>query len=309
MWLQRALLPSGSCAMVEEKGKKPKRKFKYTIFLVVVCAIFYISIGQLGGEVLALSIADALRGKWIPDAVIDNGLVYFAFIGIHISFLLYFLIFRRDLIRRFFYGYRNNNVRAFLIGLGIGFATNGFCILIAWLAGDIRFETWIFSPWYFVLFLCVLIQSSAEELACRGFMYEVLIDNYHPVIAVLVNSLLFSALHAFNPGVKPIALVSIFLTGVEFSLMVYYFGSLWMAYAAHTMWNFTQAFIFGLPNSGNPAGYAMLRLKFERDSVFYDTAFGVESTITALIADGLVCLVILYLIWRKKKNEQNSVTV
>ena len=52
-------------------------------------------------------------------------------------------------------------------------------ILIAWLHHDIVLTYDAIHPlWFVVVFLTVFIQSSAEELLCRGFLYQKLRRSY-----------------------------------------------------------------------------------------------------------------------------------
>ena len=68
-----------------------------------------------------------------------------------------------------------------------------------------------------------------------------------------------------------------------------------MAAAIHTSWNFTQNFLFGLPNSGLVSKGSFLHLEAASDSILYDTVFGVEGAIPALIVTAvLAAAVILY---------------
>ena len=74
-----------------------------------------------------------------------------------------------------FYGRRHNRFKMLAWGLLIGFLMNGFAIFCAWLHGDVSFY-YDFRVAQIPLFLfgmvSVLIQSSAEELWFRGFLYE-----------------------------------------------------------------------------------------------------------------------------------------
>ena len=117
--------------------------------------------------------------------------------------------------------------------------------------GDIKLSFSGFDPKLFFIFLfCVLIQSGAEEIIDRCYLYQKLRRRYRwPAIAVLVNALVFMALHMGNPGVTNLGLLQVFLIGVLFSLIVYYWDSLWTVIWAHTAWNFSQSIVFGLPNS------------------------------------------------------------
>lgn len=222
---------------------------------------------------------------------------YLIFIGIWIVCLLWFLKrSNRPLYKAIGTAEKGNNIPMFLLGLLIGAVTNGLCILGAHLHGDIYMFYDSFKPLPLLLiFVSVLIQSSAEELVCRGYLYRKLLNRYNPVVAILVSSLFFSLLHIGNPGVGVIALIDIFVSGLMFALMVYYFDSIWCAFAAHTAWNFTQKIIFGLPNSGMVVPFSIMKLDASTasDSFFYNVGFGVEGTIFAVIVEAAACVLLI----------------
>lgn len=199
------------------------------------------------------------------------------------------------------------NDRKFLsrfgIGILLGFLSNFFCILCALLNGDIKL-VWDFSisgiPVMLLAFIAVFFQSVNEEVWCRGFMYERISIHYPLWVAILANSVVFGLLHIFNDGVTALAIVSIIICGIGYSLLRWYTGSIWTAFGIHTMWNFTQNFIFGLPNSGLVSEVSMFRLDAATaiDSLMYDHEFGVEAAWPALFIDGLIAIVIIVLACR-----------
>ena len=192
-----------------------------------------------------------------------------------------------------------------MLGFGIllGFLTNFFCILCALLHGDIKL-VWDFSisgiPVMLLAFVAVFFQSVNEEVWCRGFMYERISIHYPLWVAILVNSVVFGLLHIFNDGVTALAIASIIMCGLGYSLLRWYTGSIWAAFGIHTMWNFTQNFIFGLPNSGLVSEVSMFRLDAATavDSLMYNYEFGVEAAWPALFVDGLIAAVIIVLACR-----------
>jgi predicted secreted protein len=126
------------------------------------------------------------------------------------------------------------------------------------------------------------------------------------VIAVLVNALIFMAMHLLNPGVTTLALAQLFLFGVLASLMIYYFDSLWAAIWMHTGWNFTQSIIFGLPNSGIVSKYSVFKLEAAsaRDGIFYNTSFGVEGSLGANVMIAAVIVIVLIYGLATKRGER-----
>ena len=164
---------------------------------------------------------------------------------------------------------------------------NGACALTAYLHGDVKLSFAKFELFPILLmFIAVFVQSSAEELICRGFMYQRVLQRYsNPWVAILVTSLFFMALHLGNDHVSFLPLLDIFLTGLLFALMVHYFDSIWMAMACHTTWNFNQNILLGLPNSGEVSSYSIFVLdtKHDTNSFAYNTGFGLEGTIMSVV--------------------------
>ena len=146
------------------------------------------------------------------------------------------------------------------VTLSIGIGMNGAAIRMAWMHGDIRmyFDKFELIP-FIILFISVFVQSAAEEMICRGFIYQRVLRTYRGRfwLAVIINSVFFGMIHLGNNGISAMAVVDLVVTGLLFSAMVYYFDSLWMAMAVHTGWNFTQSILAGLPNSGNVVPYRL----------------------------------------------------
>jgi membrane protease YdiL (CAAX protease family) len=284
-------------------------QYKWNDFFLIplIVTIVMMFVGQTG----VLVISNILMKPIINDNNVDFLTIfqqYFTFLGVWIIALLYcyFTKKNRPIINALTPFCKGNTVKYLLLGLLIGFAQNAFCIMVALLHKDIHIYFDSLNLLQVIpLFIVVFIQSSAEELLCRGFLYQRLRRGYkNPAIAVVGNALLFSLLHAVNPGVSPLALLSIFFVGLLYSLMVYYCDSIWMPMAAHAAWNFTQNIIFGLPNSGNVSPVSIFKLDASTamNSFAYDVGFGVEATIVA-IALIIVSCIIVYL-WGSKNNKK-----
>lgn len=195
---------------------------------------------------------------------------------------------------------QENTARNLLIGLLLGFLTNFACILCALIHGDIKLYLDFSAnliPTFIFAFLMVFIQSTSEELWCRGYLYERLNIHYPLWVSVLVNGVLFGLMHSFNPGVSVMAIVGITVCGISYSLVRWYTGSIWIPMGIHTMWNFNQNFIFGLPNSGlvSEASIFHLDAATGASNLIYDYGFGVEAAIPAILVDallGVVCVIL-----------------
>jgi hypothetical protein len=67
-----------------------------------------------------------------------------------------------------------------------------------------------------------------------------------------------------------------------------------MCIAVHTAWNFTQNFLFGLPNSGIVSESSFLHLEAAKDSLFYDVVFGIEGTLSSVIVIAVFGAAVVY---------------
>lgn len=274
--------------MTEPNTEKKKRKFSLLDNLIVIPIIGYLLIvlGQILGGVLVGILAGLLPGVFSTDAGITSQL-YLGFLGVWIVTLLVFALIPRNrpMLKALGTKTKGNTPKMFAVGLGIGLGMNLLCALIAMINGDIALTFHAFRPVSFLLvFIAVLIQSAAEELICRVFIYQRLVRRYgKPLMAAVVNAAFFAMIHLSNPGVTGMAIANIFIYGLLFSAMVVYMDSPWAAMAAHASWNFCQNILLGLPNSGMVLPYSVFKLDAAAaaDSFAYSVSFGLEGTVTA----------------------------
>ncbi|EFY02009.1 CPBP family intramembrane glutamic endopeptidase [Streptococcus dysgalactiae] len=261
---------------------------------------------------LTMTASDVLKFLLIPEVSKSNPywytfMSYFNFISLWIVVLLvvYYFPNNRYIKEAILKNTKGNTYGLLSWGLFLGFLLNSFCALIAFWNGDIHLDFKGFELLPVIgLFVAVFIQSSAEEVLCRGFLYQKLLKaDARPIFAIVINSLFFSLLHFFNDGVSLLAFYDLLITGVFFSLVVYYFDSLWMAMGLHATWNFTQSILLGLPNSGESFPYSVFHLDLNRvhDSFAYNSAFGLEGTFLSSFIMTVACIV-LYIYKRKDKN-------
>lgn len=272
------------------------------ILLTLLLAIVLMLLGQeLGSIIVYLPFQSLISNNGFATITA----MYLTFIGIWIVVLLYCLIVKknRPIFGAIWKGAKGNTIPMLLIGIVIGFGTNAICAVGALLNKDIAIYFDSFDLLKLViLFLAIFVQSSAEELLCRGFIYQKLRKGYrHPAVAIIGNASLFAFLHIFNPGVGILPILNIFAVGIFYSLLVYYSDSIWCTMAIHAAWNFTQNIFFGLPNSGLVSPYSLFRLDAAsaQNSFFYDVDFGIEGTMLSLIVQ-IACCVAVYLIYHKK---------
>ena len=275
-----------------------RRSFTDTFFITAILTVALLSVGQVVGFVIW-----QLLPLPADSPVVTTGFLYYVDVGVWLVFAAYMMFTQknRPILSWLGSDAEGNRPSMFALGLLIGFVLNGFCALVALLHGDIclRFDGVDLLP-TLILFVGVLIQSSAEELACRVFMYQRLRGAYAcPAVALVGNPALFAVLHLMNRGVTALSVLNIFLVGLLFSMCVYYFNSFWMVAAIHTSWNFTQNILLGLPNSGNVVLFSIFKLEEGAvDSLAYNVGFGIEGTALACVVLVVAC-VCAYVIGQK----------
>lgn len=271
---------------------------------ILVLAFILLFAGELLGEVITLPLHKSM------NAGIRFGSMYASFIGIWIMFIVFCLIFKpfRKMLPKLGTKEAGNNVKtALVIGLILGLGLNLLVAIVAMINKDIALVYSQFNPLMLIYFIIVvMIQSGAEEVVDRWFIYEKLREYFPncPAVAIVLNAVFFAALHLANPGVSALPILNIVLVGLLYSLLVYYYKSLWAAIVAHTSWNFCQNILLGLPNSGIVTEYSVFSLDAAsaKDSFAYSTAFGIEGTILSCLLLAIACVVVFYL--GRKKNSQ-----
>lgn len=276
--------------MTEMKTKTKKILFFLLDNPVTLMVITYLLI--VAGQILGANLV-YFAGQMIPSIAATDAWrtsnLYLRFVGIWVVTLLLLALipYNRPMLKALGKKLKGNTLKMFGVGLAIGLGMNLLCALLAMVNGDIALTFHSFRPVSFLLiFVAVLIQSAAEELLCRVYMYQRLLRfGCKPIVAAVINASFFAIVHLGNPGVTPISVVSLLLSGMLLSAMVVYMDSPWAAMACHAGWNFCQNILLGLPNSGTVVPYSVFKLDAAAatDSFAYSVSFGLEGAMTACI--------------------------
>ena len=297
---------------MQKNGETLREKTKLdrhdlVIWIILVTVVWYVFIFTLPGAIFLdgsfQPLTDLIEKiNYMPDAMKFAGFFYLVTLPEFIGIFLYTRIPKRNrfILRSFVSQGLGKTMKMLLLGMLVGFVMNFGCIACAMLNGDIHLYLDFAAsqiPFYILALIFVFIQSYSEELWTRGFMYERINVRYPLWVAILVNGVFFGLLHTLNPGATVFAVVEICVCGLSFSLAKWYTGSIWFPAGIHTAWNFTQNFLFGLPNSGLVSEASVFRLDAAsaRDSAVYSVGFGVEGAFPALAADallGIICLIL-----------------
>ncbi len=249
--------------------------------------------------------------KWIETSIADPGLAHVGLYLGHAIFLAGMLLYgwavKRDrpYITGMFHGSARRNALYGLLGAVMGFGAMGVCVFAASAHGDIAIQpsASVQIPLFLLALPVVFIQSSTEEIETRGFAFgKMKAEGVPLLVAVACSAFYFAYIHINNEGFGILPLLGIFVVGFQYALCCHYFGTIWFTCGAHALWNFTQDFIFGLPDSGKPAAVSIFNTTVKGSSFFYDQAFGIEGSAMALLVNLALCGVI-FIIGRRLQEK------
>lgn len=95
-----------------------------------------------------------------------------------------------------------------------------------------------------------LVVGLFEEFTFRGYALYTLTTGIGFWPAAVLLSLAFGAVHLTNGGENWIGALAAGFVGLFFCFTVRRTGSLWFAIGFHSMWDYAESFIYGVPDSG-----------------------------------------------------------
>ncbi len=179
--------------------------------------------------------------------------------------------------------------RDFAWGFGFGFvlvaAIVGAMALAGWLSVSDRALSGIAASGS-MLYVTVLLILAAffEELAIRGYPFQLLARAGGPAVAIGATSLVFAGLHAANPGVGWAAIGNTLLAGILLGLLYWKTLSLWLVTGTHFAWNWTMGVAAGLPVSGLNVGPPVMGVTADGPALWTGGEYGPEGGLLLTLA-------------------------
>ncbi len=264
---------------------KPHIVWQTVIFIVLLFGLQFLSL-------LPLAIAEYMSYRPVPAYW-----MLFTTAIVAAGFILYGRAVQRRSPRSM--GFTRKGIgRSYITGFITGTAMMGACTGICVAAGALELEC-IYSriaPGTLALWLAgFAIQGMEEEISLRGVFMTGACTRIPVWAAVILNSVVFAALHLFNNGINFVAVVNLTLFGVLASLYFLRTDSIWGIGALHSAWNFAQGCLFGIPVSGMTTGDSVLRFSAVGRPLLSGGEFGIEGGIAATAVLAVTTAAIIFL--------------
>ena len=192
----------------------------------------------------------------------------------------------------------NKNIKTFFKGLLICLIALSFIIVPLIMCGAVKFNgintniNWLFLILYFFGYL---IQSTMEEVVCRGYLLHRLKEKI-PNGAILISILFFLIGHLsklFDEGfiIGIIGIVNLLLISMIWITTTLKDKNIYSAIGFHFIWNFALFNIIGLNLSGLEITNSIF--KFNAENIFLTGGnYGIESSVITTIVLSIMLLVI-----------------
>ena len=287
-------------------------------FLYVIKVILFFWVCKFGselvGEVLVLGVHFAcgknpLQGEMF-DANTITLLTYFGYAFLIGVIFLFWRLFQKKSLKDL--GFTGNPV-SFLAGAVIGAVLVVLSAAVVILTGAIRFNgifDTIDTKMVAVMFICFVLQSTMEEVLCRGVVQQLLMKKTSVPVAFGVTAALFTVPHLSSmsegaPAIVVTGIVNTVLVSLIFSLLPLRFRSIWAACGLHTVWNFILNSILGLNLSGNDGTVnAVFDMKSVGSGILNGGEYGIEASIVITVV--LMISLGLLFMFSRKALKQNS---
>lgn len=194
--------------------------------------------------------------------------------------------------------------RDYFRGLVFGLLILSLSFILAYIFGGYKVSLNIdnINIKMFLLFIIGWIfQGFEEEFITRAILMNYFAARSGIGAGIVINSLVFAILHLGNSSFSIIAFINLFLVGLVFSMLFYLTDSIYTSAAAHSVWNFLQANVFGINVSGIiNTPHTIFRSEAVGKDIISGGGFGIEASLVV----SLILILSLYFLYNKAKSSK-----
>lgn len=143
----------------------------------------------------------------------------------------------------------------------------------------------------------------SEEIIFRGYLLKYLSNKYTTSGAVIVSSIIFALVQAFNPYATVLSTFNAFLLGCILDIIVLKYKNLWIAIGMHFSWNIIFGVILLTPIRGKENS-GIFNLSFKNIELLNGGLYGVEG---GLLFSLFLMLIMSYYLYKEKSYRDAKV--
>ena len=152
---------------------------------------------------------------------------------------------------------------------------------------------------FFYGFLLFIIVALNEEIICRGYILNNLMESMNPYWSLIISSAIFTLGHSFNDNLSVFGITNLFIAGILLGSTYIYTRNLWFPISLHLFWNFIQGCVFDYNVSGLDVS-SVFKFDMLVKSTFNGGDFGFEGSWLCTLLSSATILLIFY--YYKKQN-------
>jgi len=143
-----------------------------------------------------------------------------------------------------------------------------------------------------LIFVCA---GLFEEFTFRGYVQFTLTTGTGFWIASAITSLLFGFLHIGNHGENALGIISVVCFALFHCVTLRQTGNLWMSVGFHATWDWSESFLYGVPDSGTTTWHPLFTTTLKGPVWLTGGNDGPEASVLALLAVLIMTLLVLRL--------------
>jgi membrane protease YdiL (CAAX protease family) len=212
------------------------------------------------------------------------------------------------------YGFMDKRrLSRFMLGVAGGVAALSALVLALKMSGWLIFDgralhgksAWSYGLQWGVAFLFTAL---FEESLLRGYLQSTLTRGIGFWWAAVLLSLAFGATHLPNHGESPIGIFSVVGAGLLFCLSLWLTKSLYWAVGLHAGWDWSQSYLYGVPDSGQVASGHLFATHPSGGLIWSGGPTGPEGSIYIIPTMAVIALG-LWIAWSQRQPREDPAAV
>jgi len=212
------------------------------------------------------------------------------------------------------YGFTDKRrLSRFVLGIAGGVAALSTLVLALKMSGWLIFDgqalhggsAWGYGLQWGVAFLFTAL---FEESLLRGYLQSTLARGVGFWWAAVLLSLAFGATHLSNHGESPIGIFSVVGAGLLFCLSLWLTKSLYWAVGLHAAWDWSQSYLYGVPDSGQVASGHLFATHPSGRLIWSGGPTGPEGSIYVIPTMAVIALGV-WIVWSQREPRKEPAAI